>query len=404
MARWPRGGPGMSSVFVVDACRTPLGKVGGGLRSVRPDNLAALVIRALLGRNAWLSPDLVDEIAWGAANQAGEDNRDVARMAGLLAGLPVTVPGVTVNRLCASGMSAVVEGARAIALGEADIVLAGGGESMTRAPWVVGDTDRGFPKAMEPADTRLGWRLVNPALATSYPVISLGETAEIVAERFGVTREQQDEFALGSHRRAQAAWEEGEFDREVIPVETADGTLWRDEGIRPDTSMAALAALTPAFRPEGTVTAGNSSQISDGAAGLLLASERVVGRYGLEPLARYAGSAAVGVHPHLMGIGPVPATEKVLALTGWRLADVDRVELNEAFAAQAVAVVDQLRLDPERVNRRGGAIAIGHPLGCSGARLVGTLAHQLHASGEGRGLATLCVGVGQGQSVLLARP
>ena len=394
----------MSRVFIVDACRTPIGRVGGALGSVRPDDLAALIIQSLVGRNPALDVQQVDDVVWGAANQSGEDNRDVARMAALLAGLPDSVPGVTVNRLCASGMSAVVAGARAITAGEADIVIAGGSESMTRAPHVVGDAERGFPAATEPADTRLGWRLVNPRMQTAYPVISLGETAEVVADRYAIGRERQDEFALRSHERAHSAWESAQFRDEVVPVRQPPVELATDEGIRSDTSLAALGTLRPVFRHNGTVTAGNSSQISDGAAGMILASERTVLRWGVEPMARYVNSAAAGVHPNLMGIGPVPATRKVLQRAGWVLDDLDRIELNEAFAAQAVAVIDQLHLDLDRVNQQGGAIALGHPLGCSGARLVGTLAHQLKAAGERRGLATLCVGVGQGQSVLLERP
>ena len=394
----------MPEVFIVDAARTPLGKVGGDLSGLRPDDLAAFVLASLVQRNPWLDPQQIDDVYWGAANQAGEDNRDVARMGALLAGFPVSVPGVTVNRLCASGMSAIVEGARAIAIGETQVVVAGGGESMSRAPFVVGTSERGFDAPEVRADTQLGWRLVNPAMQTAYPVISLGETAEVVAERYHVSRERQDEFALASHHRAHQAWEAGAFDNEVVAVPTPAGTITRDQGIRPTTSLAALGQLAPVFRPDGTVTAGNSSQISDGAAGVVLVSETVVERSGIEPLARYVASAAAGVHPDVMGIGPVPATTRVLAHSGWSVAELDRIELNEAFAAQAVAVIDQLRLDPERVNRQGGAIALGHPLGCSGARLVATLAHQLRASGERRGLATLCVGVGQGQSVLLERP
>jgi acetyl-CoA acetyltransferase family protein len=394
----------MSHVFLVDACRTPLGKVSGILATVRPDDLAALIIRSLLSRNPLVDPAAIEDVIWGAANQAGEDNRNVARMASLLAGLPVSVPGVTVNRLCASGMSAVVSGARAIATGEAEVVIAGGGESMTRAPFVVGDPERGIDSSATPADTRLGWRLVNPAMQRAYPVIALGETAERVADAYSVTRQQQDAFALASHQRADAAWQEGHFAAEVVEVPTDAARVQRDEGIRTNTSLAALGELPPAFRQDGTVTAGNSSQISDGAAGVLLASEAVVSAWGVEPLARYVGSAASGVHPDLMGIGPVPATQRVLDRHGWTNADLDRVELNEAFAAQSVAVINTLGLDPDTVNAYGGAIALGHPLGCSGARILGTLAHQLSDHGEHRGLATLCVGVGQGQSVLLERP
>ena len=394
----------VGEVFVVDALRTPLGKVGGALAEIRPDDLAAMVLRALLARHPTIDPAGIDDVYWGAANQAGEDNRDVARMAVLIAGLPVTVPGVTVNRLCASGMSAVVAGARAIRAGEAEIVIAGGSESMTRAPFVLGGADRGYPKNLEPVDTRLGWRLINAGLHLSYPANSLGETAEIVAAKYGVSRERQDEFALTSHQRALRAWEAGRFEDEVVGVTTPDGTFQRDEGIRADTSAEALAALRPSFRSSGTVTAGNSSPLSDGAAGMILASGKAVSQWGIEPLARYVSSAAAGVHPDVMGIGPVPATHKVLSATGWSLGSVERVELNEAFAAQALAVMDELKLDDARTNVQGGAIALGHPLGCTGARLVVTLAHQMHTSGQRRGLATMCVGVGQGTSVLLERP
>lgn len=389
----------MRAVFVVDACRSPLGKVGGALATVRPDELAAAMLRSLGARNPALDPLDVDDVVWGAANQAGEDNRNVARMAVLLADWPVTVPGVTVNRLCASGMAAVVTGAQAIGAGEAEVVVAGGGESMTRAPLVRVPTGRGGDGAE--ADTRLGWRLVNTELDHRYPVISLGDTAEEVADRYRVSREDQDVVALSSHRRAEAAWAGGDFAVEVVALPGADGSVTHDEGIRPDTSAEALAGLPPAFRANGSVTAGNSSQLSDGAAVVLLASEAVVARWGVTPLARFVGSAAAGVHPHVMGMGPVPATEKLLARTGVSVADLDRVELNEAFASQVVAAARELRLDVGTVNRQGGAIALGHPLGCTGARLVGTVAHQLAAHGERLGLATMCVGVGQGQSVLL---
>jgi acetyl-CoA acetyltransferase family protein len=385
----------MRPVFVVDACRSPLGRVGGVLAGVRPDTLAASMLRALAGRTTAFDPADVDDVVWGAANQAGEDNRNVARMALLLADWPVSVPGVTVNRLCASGMAAVVSAARAIGSGEAEVVVAGGGESMTRAPLVRVPPDRGGDGAEE--DTRLGWRLVNAELDERFPVTSLGETAEEVADRYRVTRADQDDVALASHRRAESAWARGDFAAEVVPAAGAH----RDEGIRTDTSAEALAGLPAVFRTGGSVTAGNSAQLSDGAAAVLLASEDVVNRWGVTPLARFVGSAAAGVHPHVMGMGPVPATEKLLGRTGWAVRDLDRVELNEAFASQVVAASRELGLDVESVNRQGGAIALGHPLGCTGARLVGTLAHQLAAHGERLGLATMCVGVGQGQSVLL---
>ncbi len=393
----------MTAVFAVDACRTPVGKIKGALASVRPDHLTAEVIKALLARNDWLDPARIDDVYWGAANQAGEDNRNVARMGVLLAGLPVEVPGATVNRLCGSGMEAIASAARAIAAGEADIMLAGGAESMTRAPFVLPRASEPFPREAGVADTRLGWRLVSPLMQELYPPITLGETAENVAERYGVSRERQDEFALRSHQRAGAAREAGRFDDEIVPVPTAAGQVGQDEGIRPGLTLEELAAKRPAFRKGGTVTGGNSSPLNDGAAGVLLVSERVLAG-GVSPLARYQGTAAAGVHPDYMGIGPVPAMGKVLGRAGWDLGSLDLVELNEAFAAQAVAVGDELKLDPERVNVNGGAIAIGHPLGCSGARITTTLLHELRRRGGSRGAAAMCIGVGQGIATLWQAP
>jgi acetyl-CoA acyltransferase len=391
----------MTGVFAVDACRTPVGKVKGALASVRPDHLTADVITALLARNPWLDPARIDDVYWGAANQAGEDNRNVARMGVLLAGLPVEVPGATVNRLCGSGMEAIAAGARAIAAGEAEICLAGGAESMTRAPFVLPRADSPFPREAGVADTRLGWRLVSPRMQAAYPPVTLGETAENVAERYHVSRERQDAFALRSHQRAAAAADRGAFGTELVPVTTPAGsTVTRDEGINPGLTMADLAARRPAFRPGGTVTGGNSSPLNDGAAALLLVSERALTASGATPLARYVGTAAAGVHPDYMGIGPVPAMGKVLTRTGWQLVDLDLVEVNEAFAAQAVAVADELKLDPGRLNVNGGAIAIGHPLGCSGARITTTLLHELHRRGGGRAAAAMCIGVGQGIAAL----
>jgi acetyl-CoA acyltransferase len=334
-----------------------------------------------------------------AANQAGEDNRNVARMAVLLAGLPDSVPGATVNRLCASGLEAITVAARAIGSGEADIVLAGGSESMTRAPFVLPRPDDAQPSKMELADTRLGWRLVNPAMRALHGVLAMGETAEEVATRYSVSRERQDAFALRSHQRAAAATTAGHFSDEILPIEEVTA----DEGIRPDTSLEKLAALKPVFRQGGTVTAGNSSPLNDGAAGVLLVSADALDRLGVEPLGRYVAGASAGVHPDVMGIGPVPATRKVLDRAGWKLADVEHAELNEAFAAQSLAVIDQLGIEPELVNPDGGAIAIGHPLGCSGARIMTTLLHRMRRTGGHRGLATMCVGVGQGTSVLVER-
>ncbi len=390
----------MSAVFAVDACRTPVGKVKGSLAGVRPDHLTADVIRALIARNSWLDPARVDDVYWGAANQAGEDNRNLARMGVLLAGLPVQIPGATVNRLCGSGMEAIADAARAIAAGEADICLAGGTESMTRAPFVLPRAAEPFPRDAGVADTRLGWRLVSPLMQQLYPPVSLGETAENVAERYGVDRDRQDRFALRSHQRAGRAAAAGVLAEEIIPVTTPGGEVTADEGIRPDLTLDELAARKPAFRPDGTVTGGNSSPLNDGAAGLLLMSERAVAAAGIQPIARYAGTAAAGVHPDYMGIGPVPAMTRLLARAGWQAGDLGLVEVNEAFAAQAVAVVDELKLDPELVNVNGGAIAIGHPLGCSGARITTTLLHEFRRRGVARAAATMCIGVGQGIATL----
>jgi 3-oxoadipyl-CoA thiolase len=398
----------MTAVFAVDACRTPVGKIKGALSSARPDHLTADVLRALLARSPWLDPARIDDVYWGAANQAGEDNRNVARMGVLLAGLPVEVPGATVNRLCGSGMEAIASAARAIASGEAGIVLAGGVESMTRAPFVLPRAADPFPRETGIADTRLGWRLVSPRMQELYPPITLGETAENVAERYGVGRERQDEFALRSHQRAAAAQAAGRFADEIIPLATPGGPsgdqFSQDEGIRPELTLADLAARRPAFRAGGTVTGGNSSPLNDGAAGLILVSEEVLSAAGAVPLARYVGTAAAGVHPDYMGIGPVPAMGKALARTGWQVGDLDLIELNEAFAAQAVAVSDELKLDADRVNVNGGAIAIGHPLGCSGARITTTLLHELRKRGAGRGAASMCIGVGQGIATLWQAP
>jgi acetyl-CoA acyltransferase len=391
----------MSAVFAVDACRTPVGKIKGSLAGVRPDHLTADVIRALVARNPWLDPARIDDVYWGAANQAGEDNRNVARMGVLLAGLPVQIPGATVNRLCGSGMEAIAGAARAIAAGEADICLAGGTESMTRAPFVLPRAAEPFPRDVGAADTRLGWRLVSPLMQQLYPPISLGETAENVAEHYGVDRARQDEFALRSHQRAGRAAAAGLLAEEIIPVTVpAGGEVTADEGIKPDLTLADLAARKPAFRPDGTVTGGNSSPLNDGAAGLLLMSEPAAAAAGIQPIARYAGTAAAGVHPDFMGIGPVPAMSRLLARAGWRADDLGLVEVNEAFAAQAVAVIDELKLDPDLVNVNGGAIAIGHPLGCSGARITTTLLHELRRRGVTRAAATMCIGVGQGIATL----
>ncbi|MGW7041366.1 thiolase family protein [Streptomyces avermitilis] len=394
----------MRPVHFAAARRTPIGKLRGALSVVRPDDLAATVIRGLIADLPGLDPARIDDVYWGAANQAGEDNRNVARMAALLAGLPESVPGATVNRLCASGLEAVTMAARTIAAGEADIVLAGGSESMSRAPFVLPRPDEALPHRMETVDTRLGWRLVNPAMKELHGLLSMGETAEEVAERYAVPRERQDEFALRSHRRAADARKNGYFDDELLPVTRPDGlVVTDDECVREDTSYEKLSRLKPVFRQGGTVTAGNASPMNDGAAGLLLVSEEALNELGLESLGQYVAGASAGVHPDVMGIGPVPATEKALARVGWTVGDIEEAEFNEAFAAQALACVDRLGIDPELVNPTGGAIALGHPLGCSGARILTTLLHRMRRTGAARGLATMCVGVGQGSALLVER-
>ncbi|MFI2261277.1 thiolase family protein [Streptomyces tubercidicus] len=392
----------LREVYVVDAVRTPIGKYGGALAGVRPDDLAAGVLGALVSRVPDLDPARIDDVFFGNANGAGEDNRDVARMAVLLAGLPVTVPGTTVNRLCGSGMEAVVQAARAIAVGDASIAVAGGVESMSRSPWVMQKPERGFPAGHQQVySTTLGWRMVNPRMPEEWTV-GLGEGAELLAERYGIDREAQDAFALASHRNAARGWSDGLYDAEVVPVDGVD--LVRDECIRDGTSIEALAKLKTVFRTDGTVTAGNSSPLNDGAAALLLVDEDGLRATGREPLARIGASAVTGIEPQYFGAGPVEAVRRALKKAGRELGDLVAVELNEAFAAQALACVNQLPgLDPAVVNPRGGAIAIGHPLGVSGARLTGAVAHQLAAAGSGTGLATLCIGVGQGLALVLER-
>ena len=389
-------------VYVVDAVRTPVGRFGGAFAKVRPDDLAAVVIKALVERSPDLEPARVDEVVFGAANQAGEDNRNVARMASLLAGLPVTVPGSTVNRLCASGLDAVVAAARTIAVGDASVMVAGGVESMTRAPYVLPKADRAFPAGnAELFSTTLGWRMVNPAMPAEWTV-SLGESTEILGEKYAVTREAADAFAVRSHELAARAWAEGAFDDAVVQVPGA--ALARDEGIRDGVSVESLGALKPVFRPDGTVTAGNASQLSDGAAALLLADEDGLRALGREPLARITATGVDGVSPEIFGIGPVRAVDRALAKAGRTHAEVTTMELNEAFAAQSLACLSEWPdLDPALVNPQGGAIAVGHPLGCSGARLAGAVAHQLAAAGSGVGVAALCIGVGQGLAVTMER-
>jgi 3-oxoadipyl-CoA thiolase len=395
--------PGRTPV-VVDGLRTPFGRYGGALGGVRPDDMAAHVIRALLDRTG-VDPAGVDDVILGAANQAGEDNRNVGRMAALLAGLPVEVPGATVNRLCGSGMNAVINAAHAIVAGDGSLFVAGGVESMTRAPFVMAKPSAAFPRGEQTLyDTTLGWRFTNPRLADAYYPYSMGETAENVVERCTVSREDQDAFALQSHRRWAAAHAEGRFADEVIPIEAPVGkrgetaTVDTDEHPRPDTTPEQLAALKPAFRRDelGSVTAGNSSGINDGASAVLVTSEARARELGLRPFMRMVSSAVAGVDPATMGLGPIPASRRALERAGLSVENIDLVELNEAFAAQAIPVMRELGLDPEKVNVNGGAIAIGHPLGASGARLVATLAHEMRRRGARHGLATMCIGVGQG--------
>lgn len=398
----------MPEAVLVDAIRTPIGALGGALAAVRPDDLAAHVIRTIVERNH-LDPALVEEVYFGCANQAGEDNRNVARMAALLAGLPVEVAGVTVNRLCASGLTAVNMAARAIRVGEGEAFIAGGVESMSRAPYSLPKAESGYPFGNLTAwDTALGWRYPNPRIKETYGTEQMGETAENIAEmKPHITRQMQDEFALRSHQRAIAAIDSGKFAEEIVPVTIPQRkgepkVVDTDERPRRDTTLESLAKLKPAFREGGTVTAGNSSGLNDGAAALLVMSEEKARELGLKPLARILAAAAAGVPPRIMGLGPVPATRKALARAGLTLADIGLVELNEAFAVQALAVIEDLGLDPEMVNVNGGAIALGHPLGCSGARLLTTLLHEMRRRGNVKyGLATLCVGVGQGEATII---
>jgi len=396
----------MREAFIVDYVRTPIGRYGGALASVRADDLAALPLRTLVERHPELAP-AVDDVFFGSTNQAGEDNRNVARMALLLAGLPESVPGSTVNRLCGSGMEAVVQAARAIAVGEADLILAGGVESMSRAPFVIPKADKAFPMQSEIVSTSLGWRLVNPKMEKLGHTEALGITAENVAKEYGISREDQDAFALRSQQRTARAQEAGLFAREIVPVPVKVGRteqqIAKDEHPRADTTLESLAKLKPAFREGGTVTAGNSSGINDGAAALLIASREAVERFGLKPIVRVAGAATAGVPPRVMGMGPVPATQKLLARTGRTIADLSVIELNEAFASQSLACLRQLGLpdDAEHVNPNGGAIALGHPTGMSGARLTGSTALDLRQRGGRYALATMCIGVGQGISILL---
>ena len=403
----------MKNVYIVDGLRSGIGSLGGSLARVRPDDLAAAVIRALLKRNPKLPADQIDDLILGCANQAGEDNRNVARMAGLLSGLPHTVSGITVNRLCASGLSAVIQASHQIASGEGDLLIAGGVESMTRAPYVLSKADAPFGRGQEIFDTTLGWRFVNPKLKELFGTDSMGETAENVAKQFKINREDQDKFAHWSQQKAAAATERNRFAIEICEIVAPPQgkgeavTFNRDEFMRPDTTLEKLAKLKPAFNrgPDGSVTAGNSSGLNDGAAALILASEEAVKKYSLNPLARFVASATAGVEPRIMGMGPVEATKKVLARSGLKLSDLNVIELNEAFAAQSLACTRELGLEDSdpRVNPNGGAIALGHPLGMSGARLVLTSVRELEATKKKYSLCTMCVGVGQGVAAIFER-
>jgi 3-oxoadipyl-CoA thiolase len=398
----------MADALIIDAVRTPIGRHRGALKDVRPDDLAAVVLQALV-RRCRIPAQRIDEVFFGCANQAGEDNRNVARMATLLAGFPDSVPAATVNRLCGSGMEAVIQAGRMIRLGEAEMVIAGGVESMTRAPWSMPKPADGFPTGkLEAYDTSLGWRYPNPRLAALFPLEQMGETAENVAERWRINRAEQDRFALASHQKATAAQRERRFEGELVEVEVPQkkGPSIRvqvDEGPRADTDLEKLSALRPVFREGGTVTAGNSSSLNDGASAVLLMSERAAQELGLKPLARLVSSGDAGVDPRYMGIGPVPASRKALKAAGWTAGQLDLVEINEAFASQSLACIRDLDLDPTKVNVNGGAIALGHPLGSSGSRLIATLVHEMSRRGATRGLATMCIGVGQGIAVALER-
>lgn len=397
----------MKPVYIIDAVRTPVGKYGGALSSVRPDDLLAHVIRELVIRNPKVDVNAIEDVIAGAANQAGEDNRNVARMAALLAGLPVTVAGTTINRLCASGLQAVMDAARAIQCGDGELYIAGGVESMTRAPFVMAKAETAFGRKHEMYDTTLGWRFPNPKLSAMYYPFSMGETGENVAKKWGISRHAQDEFAFDSQQKYFAALDAGKWAEEIVGVESTakEGKIVFDRDEHPrKASMEKLASLQPAFMKEGTVTAGNSSGINDGAAAMLLASEEALAKYNLNPMARVVSMAVAGVDPSVMGIGPVPATRKALQRAGLSIADLGLIELNEAFASQSIACIHDLSLDLEKVNVNGGAIAIGHPLGCSGVRISTTLLHEMRRRKVKYGLATMCVGVGQGAAMIFSAP
>jgi len=398
----------MNDAYIVAALRTPVGRYGGALKSIRPDDLAAHIVRALVERSR-IDPAAIEDVYLGCTNQAGEDNRNIARMAALLAGLPLEVAGVTVNRLCGSGLEAVNQAARAAMLGAGELFVAGGVESMTRAPFVFGKAEGAFSRTPPQVyDTTIGWRFTNPRMLALGHTLAMGETAEVVAERCDITREAQDRFALESQRRAAAAITAGRFDDEIVPVPVpvpkGEQTLFaQDEHPRPDITLEGLAKLKPAFKPGGTVTAGNSSGVNDGAAALLIVSSETARRHDLQPLARIVSTAVAGVEPAAMGLGPIAATRKALARAGLAVADLDLVELNEAFASQSLACIAELGLDPAKVNVNGGAIALGHPLGASGAKILTTLVHELRRRGGRYGLATMCIGVGQGIATIVER-
>ncbi len=393
----------MNAVYVIDSLRTPIGKYAGALANMRPDDLLAYVIKALISRNPSVNVNAIEDVIAGAANQAGEDNRNVARMAGLLAGLPVTVAGTTVNRLCASGLQAIMDSARTIACGDADLMIACGVESMSRAPYVMPKAASAFDRATQLFDTTMGWRFINKDLAELYYPYSMGETAENVAKQWNISRVAQDEFALGSQQKYAEAYSAGKFKDEIVPIKVQVGKeafeFDKDEHPRIST-MEKMATLKPAFLKDGSVTAGNSSGINDGAAAMLLASEAAVQKFGLQPLAKIRSMAVAGVAPAVMGIGPVPATQKALQRAGLTVSDLDLVELNEAFASQSIACIHDLGLDLQKVNVNGGAIALGHPLGCSGVRISTTLLHEMKKRKSKYGLATMCVGVGQGAAII----
>lgn len=400
----------MENAYIIDGVRTPIGNFGGTLATVRPDDLATLVIQELIKRNPTIDPEKIYDVVIGCANQAGEDNRNVARMASLMAGLPLTVPGETVNRLCASGLSAAISAARAIQVGDADLMIAGGVENMTRGPWVISKTSSAFGRDAQMYDSSFGWRFINPKLKELYGVDSMGETAENVAEKYQINREDQDAFGMRSHLKAAKSQEAGRFEKEIVPVsipqKKGDPILFaKDEFIKPNTNLEVLAKLRPAFNKDGTVTAGNAAGLNDGAAALLLASEKAVKEYNLKPLARIVSSGVAGVEPRIMGIGPVPASEIALQKAGLTLDDMDIIELNEAFAAQSLAVIREwgLKDDDPRINPNGGAIALGHPLGMSGARILTTAAMELQLQQKRYALVTMCIGVGQGFAVVIER-